>query len=133
MAPLQIDLAMAPLAGEAATPVLVHADNRGARPPRSPSFARQPAADDHLLAGDVLDLDPAPRAPARLVDGTELLGQHALEALLLACRAHGRPVADVVARHLPRAVVEAQAGQGLAALLVGLVDERFAVHPQQVE
>src|SRR5215208_2281987 len=62
--------------------VVVVADEDRADPVAPPALAREPAADHELLAGEVLDLDPARAAAARLVRPVEPLGDDALEALL---------------------------------------------------
>ena len=48
---------------------------------RALALARQPAADDDVLAAHVLDLQPARRAAAGLVRAVELLRDDALEAV----------------------------------------------------
>ena len=62
--------------------VLHHSHRERAETRRSPTLARSPAADHHVLGVDVLHLDPVRRAHAWLVRAVELLGHHALDAVL---------------------------------------------------
>ena len=73
------------------------------------ALPRQPAADQQLLALDVLDLHPAVAAPPGLVGAVQPLGDHALQALLGADGEHLRAVADDVRRRAASARRRARA------------------------
>src|SRR5258708_21451886 len=82
----------------------------------APALARQPAADDELLAVHRLDLYPAGGAPAGLVGGVESLGDDSLEALLDAPLEQLGAVADDVLGRLPARAVERELGEAGAAV-----------------
>ena len=63
---------------------------------------------------DVLDLDPAARAKARLIGRVEALGDDALEPLLGGRREHRLAVAEHVVRRLPALAAELEPRQQLA-------------------
>jgi hypothetical protein len=61
---------------------LAHPDQQRPDAVAPAAVARHPAADDDLLAVEVLDLDPGEAAPPGLVGRVQALGEDALEALL---------------------------------------------------
>src|SRR5712692_2712562 len=65
------------------------------------ALAREPPADDQLLALSVLELDPGAAALVGLVGRVELLAHDAFEAGLAAGLEHGRPASLLVRRGLP--------------------------------
>ncbi len=111
----------------------MHADEQGADARRAPALARQPAADDELLALEVLDLHPRARPAARLIRGVEPLGDDALETLRGAGLQHLPAGAHEVLGRLPVRSGELQGGEAFAALGVGEAHQRVAIQPQQVE
>src|SRR3954447_7635386 len=105
--------------GVAQLPVLVVADEQRPEVVGAVALAREPAADHHVGAAHVLDLDPARRAAAGGVGAVEALGDHALESLRARGGEHRLAVADVMARRAPGRAVEVEREQALAALGVG--------------
>ena len=121
----------AAVAQGAAGVVVAHEEGPDAR--LALALAGHPAADHELLAALVLHLRPGTAAAARLVDGVESLGDHALEPLLGARLEQGAPLARVGARGSPRGPLEPELLQPRAALLVGEPHQRVAVQVEEVE
>ena len=119
--------------GEAQRGALVVPGQEGPDAALTVARAGQPAADDDLLAQVVLDLDPAARAPARLVGRAQALGHHALQTLAAGHLEQVGPAAHVRGRHLHAGATEGQVLERPAALGVGRLDERAPVQPEQVE
>src|SRR6202008_3938269 len=98
------------------------------------ALAGRPAADDQLLLGPDLDLQPRPCAPAGFVHGAPMFGDDALEALLACGLEEPEPLADDVIGESHSRVGRPQDGvQELLAALEGDVEERAAVEVQEVE
>ena len=112
---------------------LSHAQQQGTDVAAAPALAREPAADDELLARVGLDLDPVAGAKARPVGGVKSLGDDALEPALGAHLKQLGAVPDDVVRDLDALARELQGAQALAALRVGELHQGVAVEPQQVE
>ena len=113
--------------------VRVDAHEQRADPVRAPALAGQPAADHQLLAADVLELDPRPRAPSGLIARVPALGHHALQALGGGRLQELAGRSGAGGRHAPRRAAERELLQPGAALCVGQADQRAPVEVQQVE
>src|SRR5271154_3214639 len=81
-------------------PVVVHAQQQRTDGAAALALARNPAAHNELLAAHALDLHPAARAHARLIDGVQPLGDDSLETLGGAGLQQRVAVADHVLRRL---------------------------------
>src|SRR5919198_330448 len=112
---------------------VVVADDERAEALGPAPLARHPAANHHLLALHVLDLQPAARAPAGLVGAVQALGDHALEPALPARREHALAVALVVGGGAPGRAVELQLVEQLAPVLVREPQRGAPVDVEQVE
>src|SRR5271166_58917 len=132
-----LELAVAEAAAHASDiaqpPVLVDTEQQRADPLGAFALAGHPAADHELLAAEALDLHPVSRAQAGLIDGVQALGHDPLETLLGAGRKQRRALPDDVLGRAPALAVQAQLAEPRAALTVGLLHQRVAVQPQQIE
>src|SRR3954452_8714255 len=121
------------LPGVAQHAVLHHPDDQRAQPVAAAALARRPAPDHDVLEADVLHLDPAARAAARVVGAVEPLRDHALDALQPRRLQERRALAALVARRAPIRALELALLEQLAALLVGQGHRRMSVEVEQVE
>src|SRR5918996_3334993 len=115
-------------------PAVLHDANREcAEMGAAPALARRPAADHDVLEVHVLDLDPARRAPARLVGGVEALGHYPFDAELPGGCEQCAALAAVIGRGAPRRARQLEGLEDLAAILVGQRQRGAAVEVEQVE
>ena len=112
----------------------MHADQQRADPAAAAALAPFPAADDHFLAADVLDLPPRRGPDARLVARVQPLGHHALEPVLAGRGEHvGPPVPGEGRRHLPPRPGQPQTRQYRTPLRIRGLQQQPAVQDQHVE
>src|SRR4051794_18256305 len=122
----------ADLAGKAQLAVLVHPDRDRPEIARV-AFARRPAADDELLLGTDLELQPGRRPATRLIARAPELRDDPLEALA-ARRGHERlAVADDVRRIADAVRLAQDAAQESLSILEGDAEERAPVEIEQIE
>src|SRR6476646_4302828 len=112
--------AAADAAGEAQrTGLRVHPEQECAEARAARAPAGRPAADEELLATDVLDLDPRARAPSGLIRRVPALGDDSLETLIGARAQDRLAVSGEVLGSAPVLAVELQRAESLAPLGVG--------------
>src|SRR4029079_1020503 len=101
--------------------------------PAPPSLARQPPADDELLAHRVLHLEPGPASATHEVAAVQPLGDQSLESPCLGEAEERLSLAAVRGGGLPVRSVELELLQTRAAFGVRGVDEGAPVDVQNVE
>src|SRR5215218_9430137 len=112
---------------------LVVTDEEGAERSRAAALPREPAADDELLAAEVLHLQPGACPAPGQVAAVKPLGDEPLEGALLREAEQRRALAAVIARRLPVRALQLQLGEALPPLGVWEVEQRTAVEVEQVE
>ena len=125
----------ADLAGVAQLAVLGgEADHERADLAGAPAVAAHPAADHDVGVADVLDLHPAlvERRPGTYGQSRRLATRPSRPWALEASSSAGA-VADVVGGRLPGRAGQLELGEPRAALVVGQLQQRVPVEPQQVE
>ena len=113
--------------------LVVVPDEQRSEPAVEPALARQPAADDELLARGGLHLAPGVAAPAGLVGAVEALGHDTLEPELGGGGEHRGAVARRHGWRLPRRAAERQRSSSARRSRVGQRTGGVAVEPQHVE
>ncbi len=97
------------------------------------ALARQVAADDELLLGPDLELEPRPDPPAGLIARAALLGHDALELALFGGGQEGQPGALDVGREPDVRALAQDRAQDPLAFFQGDLEQGQAVEVEQVE
>src|SRR5690606_16967850 len=121
----------ADLAGVAQLAIVVVADEQRAESAAQAALPGDPAADDHLLAPDVLDLEPVAGAFPRSIPAGQPLGDDAFQASSPGGLEQRSSLARVIGGHLPVRAAEAQGLELAAAVFVSQREQRAAVVVQQ--